>query len=219
MTIKLSILRLARAVVGLVLGCHLFAHAQTEPIEVASHWFQILNDVDRYEVQRSADAAYSGNYGISIRNVGAPDGFGGVIQIVKADAWRGQRIVMRSWMRTEDAGTGQMWLRIDADDGVLAMDNMDDRPVTGTTDWRLYEIVMDVPKKAALLVYGAFVVGAGRLLFDSVQILPAPNGSDKPKVTTLYKGGEMKTPRGMTYTPPGSALDAPANLDFELAAP
>ncbi len=105
-----------------------------------------------------------------------------------------------------------MWLRIDAATYVIAMDNMDHRAIVGTTGWTLHEIVMEVPNEAATLVYGLFLIGAGRADIDNVQFLPAPV---EAKTTTLYKASQLKTKQGASYVPPRVVLDQPSNLDFE----
>jgi hypothetical protein len=178
-------------------------------------WREIRLTPDNYEVTLASDAAFEGNYGGSVRRM-APDvrqgEFGGFIQVAQAAAWRGQRIAMRAWIKSEQADRGQLWLRIDAATGPLAMDNMDNRPVKGSTGWALYEIVMDVPLEAEYLVYGLLLSGGGRVDFDNVQFLPAPVGA---KTTNQYKEGFMKIKHGQVYTPPSIVLAVPGNLDFE----
>ena len=169
-----------------------------------------------YEFSLSPSAAFEGNYGASIRLTGIAESkrdFGVLAQAAKAERWRGQRVAMRAWIKTENAESAQMWLRIDGVDHLIAMDNMDHRAIVGTTGWGLYEIVMDVPQEAATLVYGVFLVGGGRVDFDNVQFLQAPVGA---KTTTLYKESQLKLKKGATYGLTG-VLEAPSNLDFEQA--
>ena len=119
---------------------------------------------------------------------------------------------MRAWIRTENAESASLWLRIDAADRSLALDNMERRSVSGTTGWLLYEIVMDVPEDAATLVYGVFLVGVGRIDVDDVHFLPVPVGA---RSTTVYEENQLKLKQGQIYTPPSIVQDAPTNLDFE----
>jgi hypothetical protein len=139
------------------------------------------------------------------------DAFGGIVQASQvADVLRGQRVAIRAWIKTENAESARLWMRIDAADRVLALDNMDFRSVSGTTDWSLYEIVMDVPVDAVALVYGVFMVGMGRMDVDNVHFLPVPVGT---KSTTLYEENQLKPKQG--YNPPRIVEIVPANLDFE----
>lgn len=189
------------------------AHAEVLPPD----WFEIRFMPENYEVTLAGDAKFEGSYGASVRRTGPgvkPGDFGGFIQAARAAPWRGQRVAMRAWIKSEHADSGQMWLRIDAANDFLAMDNMDNRPIKGTTGWALYEIVMDVPLRAEYLVYGLFLAGGGRVDFDNVQFLPAPVGA---KATNQYKEGYMKLKHGQNYTPPRIVFDSPSNLDFEQA--
>lgn len=190
------------------------AHAQTLPPE----WRKINNDPNgNYQATLSASAAFEGHYGASLRRVTPAKGqseFGGFIQVARAAPWRGQRVLMRAWIKTMQADAGALWLRIDAADDFLAMDNMGNRTIKGTTGWSQYEIVMDVPERAEYLVYGALLIGGGLVDVDNIEFVVAP--PDK-KTTTLYNEGAMKLKHGQTYTPPRIVLDAPSNLDFEQA--
>jgi hypothetical protein len=82
---------------------------------------------------------------------------GGVSRQIPVDDFRGQRIRLSARLKSQDAGRLQMWLRTTAY-GPLSYD-MSDRPISGTTDWRRYEIVMDVPYNATSLSYGFFLAG------------------------------------------------------------
>jgi hypothetical protein len=140
------------------------------------------------------------------------DECGGFIQAARAEPWRGQRILMRGWIRTEQATSGNMWLRIDSARRSLALDNMDRRPIKGTTGWAPYEIVLDVPPTAKYLVYGVFLVGEGRVDIDNVEFMIAPPGTE---TTPHYGPFQLRPPPGTEYTPPSVVLDAPSNLGFE----
>lgn len=170
---------------------------------------------DLYEVTLAGDAAFEGHYGATVRRTEPVQNqldFGGFAQAAKADAWRGRRVAMSAWIKTAYADSAHMWLRIDAADRVLAMDNMNKRGIVGTTGWARYEIVMDVPDDAAALVFGVFLMGAGRLDFDNLRFEPAAEGV---KTTTVFKENQLKPKAKTPYTPPRTVQEAPRNLDFE----
>jgi hypothetical protein len=74
------------------------------------------------------------------------DGFGALMQTIAADDYRGSRLRLSGYLRTQAANRAQMWMRVDGPDGkAQSFDNMDSRPVTGTTEWTRYDIVLDVP--------------------------------------------------------------------------
>ena len=93
-------------------------------------------------------------------------GFGGLLQSFRADDYRGKRINMSAWMKTKEAKRAQLWMRLDGVSKTLGFDNMDDRPVRGTTDWNKYEITLDVPENTVGVYFGAFVGGTGEAWVD-----------------------------------------------------
>ena len=58
---------------------------------------------------------------------------------------------------------GRLWLRVDGANGMLVLDNMEDRALHGTTDWTQASIVLDVADQAKILLFGALVSGAGAI--------------------------------------------------------
>jgi hypothetical protein len=91
-------------------------------------------------------------------------GFGALVQTIAATRYLGRRIcfsaIARTYEVTEWAG---LWLRVDGPLGMLALDNMFDRPLRGTTEWTRASIVLDVAHEATHLLFGALLSGAGAL--------------------------------------------------------
>jgi hypothetical protein len=102
------------------------------------------------------------------------DGFGTLMQTIKADDYIGQRLRLSARIKCEDAVGFQMWFRVDGGDGkVMRFYNMQDRPVTGTTDWKMYDIVLDVPPGSVTLNYGFFLIGGkGKGWADATSLTP-----------------------------------------------
>ena len=124
-------------------------------------------------------------------------GFGTLMQMVSADAYRGSRWKLSARMRTDQAHKAQMWMRVDGPDNTMkAFDNMDDRPVTGNTDWKRYEIVLDVPPDSTGVAFGFFLFGTGQVWADDFRFERVSNN-------TPVTGKRQEQPRG------------PTNLDFE----
>ena len=97
---------------------------------------------------------------IQARPNASHDGFGTLMQTIKADDYIGQRLRLSARMKTEDAPAFQMWFRVDGSNNkMLSFYNMQDRPVTGTTGWKQYDIVLDVPPGSTTLNYGFFLQG------------------------------------------------------------
>jgi hypothetical protein len=52
---------------------------------------------------------------------------------------------------------------------MLAFDNMQNRPIKGTTDWKQYESILDVPEEAANIAFGVLLSGAGKAWLNDVK--------------------------------------------------
>jgi hypothetical protein len=76
-------------------------------------------------------------------------------------------------MKSKDAAVSAgFWMRIDAKEDQklqLGFDNMQNRAVKGNTDWKLYEVVLDIPANSGLINIGALIVGTGEIWFSSLK--------------------------------------------------
>ena len=110
---------------------------------------------------------YEGNRIVSLHSrpeVSAFEGFGALAQSIRATRYLGRRVSFSATVRTEDVtGWGGLWLRVDGPRGTVALDNMHDRPLKGSTEWTLATTVLDVPEDAVSLHFGALLSGAGAL--------------------------------------------------------
>jgi hypothetical protein len=131
-----------------------------------------------YEFAVDSTTAASGKRSASItaRSGAKSAGFGTLMQTVAADDYRGARIRLSGYLRTEAANRAQMWMRVDGDSGkVLAFDNMDSRPVTGTTGWTRYGIVLEVPPDSVDIAFGFFLISGGKAWGDGFKLEKVDN--------------------------------------------
>lgn len=139
----------------------------------------------------AASAAIEGNVSAA--------GFGTLMQTISADDFRSGRVRLSVYLRTENAGRAQAWLRVDARDGrVLAFDNMAGRAVVGSTDWRRYDVVLDVPADAARLAFGFLLRGKGKVWADSFAL--EGTGTDVP--VTAAPASLPSKPRNLGFDDP-----------------
>ncbi len=125
-----------------------------------------------YEFGTDAAASRDGGKAAFIKSI-APNssGFGTLMQNVSPERYAGKRVRLSAGMRTSNAIRGQMWLRIDGSDNKpLAFDNMGARPATGTTEWKRYEIVLDVPAEAKNIAFGFMLFGTGMVWADDFAL-------------------------------------------------
>ena len=96
-------------------------------------------------------------------------------QRLDATSYRGKTIRLRAAARADLPGTGNLsWLRLSITrkgfgPQATAFDSMDKYPVT-SAEWRIYEIVADVPQDAETISYGLALVGDGKAWLDSVSV-------------------------------------------------
>ena len=84
--------------------------------------------------------------------------------------YSGEFIRLSGYIKTENVTEGYagLWMRIDPQ---IAFDNMNDRGITGTSDWKEYEITLPLnPKKTDRIVIGGLLVGKGKMWLDNLQI-------------------------------------------------
>jgi len=122
-----------------------------------------------------------------------------LMQSILAEAHRGGRLKLTAELRTEDAETATLWMRVDPAEGrYLRFDNLMRRPggpLEGSTGWTERHIVLDVPHAAASIHYGFFLRGSGKVWARRFQLEAV--------------GEEVAT------TEPGPRyLSRPTNLDF-----
>ena len=109
--------------------------------------------------------------------------FATFMQIHPPGEWSGKRVRLSARVKTENVPCAQIWMRVDPKDRYtrvggqtvvrpyLAFYNMDDRLIRGTTDWKLYEVVLDVSDEAARLAWGFTLIGGrGTVWADSFTL-------------------------------------------------
>jgi hypothetical protein len=150
-----------------------------------------------FEIGTDTHTSYDGKTSGFIKSkVESPQGFGTLMQTFAADHYRGSRIRLSGYLKTDLAQRGQMWLRIDGPENkVLSFDNMDSRPITGTADWKRYEIVLDVPTESINIAFGFFLSGSGTIWGDVFKIEKV----DSSVALTSSVAGVPKEPQNLSF--------------------
>ena len=137
--------------------------ADLEPLPAA--WQITGSRAPDYEAGLLPGITYEGNRVAQLRLRSALSecaGFGALVQTIAATRYLGRRICFSAMARTcEVTEWAGLWLRVDGPLGMLALDNMFDRPLRGTTEWTRASIVLDVAHEATHLLFGALLSGAG----------------------------------------------------------
>jgi hypothetical protein len=136
-------------------------------------------------------------------------GFGTLTQGILPDPFRGQRVRYSGYVRTEKVeGSGAgMWMRVDGpqEGRSLAFDNMSDRRIVGTTEWKRCEIVLDVPKEATAIYFGMLLAGSGTAWVDDLKIETVAADTPLTDLTksAVAKNMDFEAPLAGGRFPPG----------------
>ncbi len=139
-------------------------------------WSDSHGNVDRVSTLYSFDVESreegAGEQCVRMHRVNASkEEFGSLMQTIPAHTLAGRAIRIEADIRTEDLDEmAGLWLRIDGDESMLFFDNMEDRPIQGTTPWKTYSQETEVPNKAKWLNYGFLLAGNGTLWAADVRV-------------------------------------------------
>lgn len=164
------------------------------------------------------NTVHSGGHAGYISSVGNPaaNNYAMLYHDIPADAYRGRRVRLSGWLRPTGmaAPGGGLWMRVDGSTSTLTFDNMMNRAVTGTGDWRQASVVLDVPASAIGIAFGILDGGAGDLLFDDLSLDVV--STDVPS-TNLLTGPQAPSHDSLsTVQLYARSSPTPVNLDFEL---
>lgn len=163
------------------------------------NWFLAGSHKHDYEQGVDAEVMFNGKKSAYLRSKGPePEGFGTLMQTFQATAYLNKRLRYSAYVKSEEVENwAGLWMRVDGvEKGTsLCFDNMQNRPIKGTTDWQPYEIVLNVPQDSTNIAFGILLEGSGQVWLSDIQFTEVT--TDIP-VTDLTK----------------SYPDQPENLDF-----
>ena len=174
-------------------GCALVAYA-----EVPHGWFLAGSKPSEFEAGVDPGQAYQGHRSAYLKNKQpSVDGFGTLMQQFTAEQYLGERVRLSGVVKSQEvAEWAGLWVRVDKGKETVAFDNMQDRAIKGTTDWRRYEVVLDVPKDATGIALGILLTGTGEVWLNGARFEVV--GPDVAVTGSNY----------------GKIPDKPVNLDF-----
>jgi hypothetical protein len=153
---------------------------------VPEGWLLRGSAPEKYRVDLDPDVSHQGTTVAHLRlredAILNTDDFGTLMQHFQAKHYRGKRVRLSGYVKTErafgiiaeDGGAG-LWMRVAGRNReLLAFDNMSDRWLVGTNGWTPCEVVLEVPKESEAIYFGLLLSGYGSawvagLAFDAVS--------------------------------------------------
>src|SRR5215468_6643743 len=168
-------------------------------LEAPKCWLLAGSAPADYETGVDRKVSHSGKASGFLRAREMPKGFGTLMQMFQPGEYRGKRVRLSAWVKAQQvADWAGVWMRVDGEGSKsLAFDNMQNRPIKGTSGWQRYEIVLDVADKATAIAFGILLDGAGAVWIDDIRFEVV----DRSVPTTGFGGSSHPA--------------APENLDFE----
>ncbi|MEJ7559365.1 MAG: hypothetical protein WKF66_13730 [Pedobacter sp.] len=142
-----------------------------KPMEEIKGWFLTGSNPESYEIGLVKDAERNSNVAF-LKSKEAVDGFGTIMQSFTPSNYLGKRVRLSGYIKSKDVTNwAGMWFRIDGPDKgkSLGFDNMQKRPITGTTAWKKYEIVLDAPENSIGFAFGVLQNGTGEVWLDDLK--------------------------------------------------
>ncbi|MGC3977421.1 MAG: hypothetical protein QM751_03845 [Paludibacteraceae bacterium] len=124
---------------------------------------------DYYKVYADSICVKNGKYSVVIENTSEDANFKALSFTIPHN-YIGKSIRLSGYIKTENVTNGYagLWMRIDPGVG---FDNMQNRGIKGTTDWKEYEIVLPLnPSKTDDIVIGGLLAGNGKMWVDNLSI-------------------------------------------------
>jgi hypothetical protein len=139
---------------------------------ITDTWYKSGRDFWNYYI-RTDSSSEGGKTSILIKSLEKETrGFAALTQDCSPGKYLGKRVRMTGYIRTENVtGWCGLWFRVDQtnSDAPLSFDNMENRKITGTSNWMKYEIVLNVPENASMLAFGALLSGNGKVWVDNIS--------------------------------------------------
>ena len=139
-----------------------------------------------YSIKIDTIFSQNGKNSVSIEFKGGTPNFKAWAYDIPA-IYQGKKIKLTGYVKTENVEDGYagLWMRIDPSVG---FDNMNKRGVKGTTDWKKYEIELDLkPSQAKKIVVGGLLVGKGKMWIDNLEVTIDGRQLDKVPIKELSK--------------------------------
>ena len=133
----------------------------------------------------SQNSAAARVYSVHCANSIQP-GFGGARNNIQTAGYRGKRVRVSAWVMASGiegvstpqyagvAGQAGLWIGVGSPANGMRMDRMENRAISGSTDWEYRDFVVDVPPDNRQIMIGYWMQGKGQLWVRDYKIEEVP---------------------------------------------
>ena len=145
-------------------------------------WFLSGGARVHYEAALDPTVAHQGRASARLRpRVDRPLGYGTLMQLFRAEEYRGRRLRLTAFLRGSGIGArGDFWARVQSEESPADGPGLGGGrcALSGTFDWRPCRLVFDVPAQGDSIQLGIGLDGPGAIWIDDVRVEPV--GRDVP---------------------------------------
>ncbi len=148
--------------------------------DIPQGWFLTGKHNNQYQMGVDKGSGKDGKDAMTIKSVDKIEYnkfFGALATVSLPTQYLGKRVRLTGYLKTKEVSHwAGFWFRVDGQKNgeMLAFDNMKDgktdRSISGTNDWKKYNLVLDVPINAKDIMYGALLDGTGQIWFENVTL-------------------------------------------------
>ena len=159
-----------------IMGAFLLAAALCSSVHAArvEGWILSGARASSYEIGEDTGEGASKKIPRFIRYTGGDSSsFGTLMQQISAKNYQGKRVRFQALVKTRDVSNwAGLWMNaLRSRDGYpAAFYNSQDKPITGTTDWQLRSVTLDIPEDATTLNFGVIDAGRGQVWIDELSL-------------------------------------------------
>ncbi|MGE5412395.1 MAG: hypothetical protein ACM3MI_15655 [Clostridiales bacterium] len=166
--------KIAAGIFIMMLSTFFFGFELNPEGTIPKGWYKAGTSSESYEMGMEKGTGNDGSNAAYIKSIKSDiKGFGVLFQAFSAEKYLGKRVRLSGYMKSKDVeNSAGFWMRIeDKEDRShpLGFDNMNNRPIKGNTDWRIYQVVLDVPENSSEIAFGGLLTGTGQIWFSNLK--------------------------------------------------
>jgi hypothetical protein len=143
-----------------------------KPLPDGWRWTSMRSDTANCSAFADKRPTFTAERPVSIRCTSESPGYAAARFNFPVDALRGKRAGLFADVRVENVSKGsRLWLRVDRPGQFgAASDDMENRPLIGTSEWVTVAVQVDVPSDASTLFGGIALEGSGKISVTNIRL-------------------------------------------------